>query len=478
MELIGRKKERKELETIYKSGKPELVAIYGRRRVGKTFLIDQTFLNKFAFRHVALPPSVNDKKTNMKEQLRAFKLSLLLAGSKEKTTPKTWLDAFYELINLFKDNNSDRLVLFFDELPWMDTPRSNFIGAFTYFWNSWASKQNNVMVIICGSSNSYIVNKLINSHDGLYDRITRKIKISPFSLYETEQYLLSNGIKLSRFNITQLYMMLGGIPYYLEQYDRELSLADNIDNIFFSKNAKLASEFDNLFSSTFDNDNLCRNIVTILNNRNKGYSRKDILEALNLKDGGEISKALDALIESDLIIKYRPFGKSKKDELYMLVDLFSYFYLHFVKNKTFNAKFLTSNLSSQSFITWRGYAFEKIVFIHINEILNALRISGIQSVSYLWSMKDDVKSSQVDLIIDRKDNVVNLCEAKFINDEFVINKDYHQNLINRERLISQSLKKTQSVNQILITTVGLNRNEYSDDFTHVVLLDDLFTFSN
>lgn len=476
MELIGRKKERKELETIYKSGKPELVAIYGRRRVGKTFLIDQTFVNKFAFRHVALPPSVNDKNTNMKEQLRAFKLSLLLAGSKEKKTPKNWLDAFYELINLFKDNNSDRLVLFFDELPWMDTPRSNFIGAFTWFWNSWASKQNNVMVIICGSSNSYIVNKLINSHDGLYDRITRKIKISPFSLYETEQYLLSNEIKLSRFNITQLYMMLGGIPYYLEQYDRELSFADNIDNIFFSKNAKLASEFDNLFSSTFDNDNLCRNIVTILNNRNKGYGRKDILEALNLKDGGEISKALDALIESDLIIKYRPFGKGKKEELYMLIDLFSYFYLHFVKNKTFNEKFFTSNLSSQSFIAWRGYAFEKIVFIHINEILNALRISGIQSASYLWSMKDDVKGSQVDLIIDRKDNVVNLCEAKFINDEFVINKDYHQNLMNRERLISESLKKTQSVNQILITTVGLKRNEYYDDFTYVVLLDDLFTF--
>ena len=162
MEIIGREKERKELKSIFESGKPELVAVYGRRRVGKTFLIDQTFFNNFAFRHVALPPTQNNKKTTMKDQLRAFKLSLLLAGSKEKKTPKNWLDAFYELINLLKDDTTKRLVLFFDELPWMDTPRSNFIGAFTWFWNSWASKQNNVMVIVCGSSNSYIVNKLIN----------------------------------------------------------------------------------------------------------------------------------------------------------------------------------------------------------------------------------------------------------------------------------------------------------------------------
>lgn len=474
MEIIGREKERKELKSIFESGKPELVAVYGRRRVGKTFLIDQAFFNNFAFRHVALPPTQNNKKTTMKDQLRAFKLSLLLAGSKEKKTPKNWLDAFYELINLLKDDTTKRLVLFFDELPWMDTPRSNFIGAFTWFWNSWASKQNNVLVIVCGSSNSYIVNKLINSHEGLYDRITRKIKLSPFSLKETEQYLLSNGVKLSRFNITQLYMMLGGIPYYLEKYNRELSFADNIDNIFFKKDAKLSLEFDNLFSSTFDNDSLCRNIVTILNNKNKGYSKVEILKQLKLKDGGEISKAFNALIESDFIIKYRPFGGGKKDELYALTDLFSYFYLRFVKNKSFDDKFLNSNLVSQAFISWRGYAFEKILFIHTNEILNALRISGIQSATYLWSKKDDAKGAQVDLIIERKDNIINLCEAKFINDEFVVDKSYHQNLINRERLLSESLKKTQSINQVLITTVGLKRNEYSDDFTNVILLDDLF----
>ena len=474
MEIIGRKKEINELESIYQSGKPELVAIYGRRRVGKTFLIDQTFANKFSFRHVALPPTVNGKKTSMKEQLHAFKLSLLLSGSKERKTPKNWLDAFFELINLLKDKDNERLVLFFDELPWMDTPRSNFIAAFTWFWNSWASKNNNVMVIVCGSSNSYIVNELINSHTGLYDRVTRKIKLAPFSLNETEQYLLANGVKLSRFNIAQLYMMLGGIPFYLEKYNREISFVDNIDNIFFKDDAKLSLEFDNLFSSTFDNDNLCRNIVIVLHTKNKGCTKKEILEELKIKDGGEISKALNALIESNLIIKYRPFAGNKKDERYMLIDLFSYFYLRFVRNKTFNDKFISNNLSSPNFIAWRGYAFEKIIFIHINNIINALQIGGIQSTTYLWSKKDDIKGGQVDLIIERKDNIINLCEAKFINDEFIIDKDYHLNLMNRERLLSEEIKRKYSINQVLITTFGLKRNEYSDDFTNVIALDELF----
>lgn len=473
MEIIGREKEIKELNSIYNSNKPELVAIYGRRRVGKTFLIDQTFVDKFAFRHVALPPTVDGKKTSMKQQLHAFKLSLLLSGSKERKTPKNWLDAFFELINLLKDRK-DRLVLFFDELPWMDTPRSNFIGAFTWFWNSWASKQNNVMVIVCGSSNSYIVNKLINSHSGLYDRVTKKIKLSPFTLRETEKYLLANGVKLSRFNVAQLYMMLGGIPYYLEKYNRELSFADNIDSIFFNDDAKLSFEFDNLFSSTFDNDNLCRRIVSFLFNKNNGYTRKELLEGLKLKDGGEITKAINALIESNLIIKYRPFNGKSKDERYMLIDLFSYFYLRFVQNKSFSDKYINNNLSSPSFISWRGYAFEKIVFIHIDEVIDSLRIGGIQSTTYLWSKKDDTKGTQVDLIIERKDNIVNLCEAKFVNDEFAIDKSYHMDLINREKLVTESLKKRMSVNQILITTFGLKRNEYSDDFTNVILLDDLF----
>ena len=193
-----------------------------------------------------------------------------------------------------------------------------------------------------------------------------------------------------------------------------------------------------------------------------------------IKDGGEISKALNALIESNLIIKYRPFAGNKKDERYMLIDLFSYFYLRCVRNKTFNDKFISNNLSSPNFIAWRGYAFEKIIFIHINNIINALQIGGIQSTTYLWSKKDDIKGGQVDLIIERKDNIINLCEAKFINDEFIIDKDYHLNLMNRERLLSEEIERKYSINQVLITTFGLKRNEYSDDFTNVIALDELF----
>ena len=475
MDFVGRKEETKLLKKIYESNKPEFVAVYGRRRVGKTYLVDEVFKEHITFKHTALPPSkLNGEKNNLKNQLKAFHLSMCLFGYNGNVIPKTWLDAFYNLIVFLKTKiNNDKVVVFIDELPWLDTPKSNFIEAFTWFWNNWASKQPNLKLIVCGSSNSWIMDELINSHSGLYDRITCSIKLVPFTLYETEEFLLKNGVKLSRYNIAQLYMMLGGIPYYLNYYDNALPLAINIDNIFFGERAKLKMEYDNLFDSTFDNGKLCQRINDLIIGKHKGLTRNEIASTLKISAGGDLSKSLKALEDSGFIVKYYPYLE-KKEYYYKAVDQFSIFYLKFVKNNEQNSRFLEQNSLSQAFASWRGYAFENVCFTHIDKIVKALRIDGIKSSSFSWVVQDENTRSQIDMVIERKDNVVSLCEMKFVNDVFSINKKYHDVIINRTNILKKQLNTKQSINHVLITTFGLKQTEYSDDFLNVITLNELF----
>lgn len=335
--MIGRKKEQKILEKIYSSNKAELVAIYGRRRVGKTYLIDETFKDRITFRHAGLSPSLNDSKNILKLQLDHFYNSLKLYGFKSDEKPKDWLDAFYmlEMLLQTKDDGT-RLVVFLDELPWLDTPYSNFIMAFEGFWNTWACHKKNLMVIICGSANSWIINEFIGNHGGLYGRVTHEIKLTPFNLCECEEYYKEANIPFTRYDIVQSYMIFGGIPYYMEYMNEELSFAQNVDNLFFAKDAPLKIEYDRLFDSIFKNPNLIKQIVEFLYTKNMGYTRTDIIKNLKLTDGGNISKELNALVASDFIVKYIPFGMSKREAYYKLTDPFCLFYLHFIKNKDTN----------------------------------------------------------------------------------------------------------------------------------------------
>ena len=475
--MIGRKREVKELNRLYDGSKAELVAIYGRRRVGKTYLVDETFANRITFRHAGLSPADEEPRGLLRAQLDHFYNSLILHGMERCKKPETWLDAFL-LLELFLQKRDDgtRQVVFLDELPWLDTPKSGFMRAFEGFWNTWGCHRKNLMVIVCGSANSWVLDRLVNDHGGLYNRVTHEMKLSPFSLRECEEYYESNGVKLSRYEIAQSYMVFGGIPYYMGYVDGEMSLAQSIDAVFFSKTARLRDEFDKLFASVFTNPEAAKEIVRLLNTRNAGFTRKELVQRLGVSDGGGLSRNLNALIAGDFVAKYVPFGLGKREEHYKLVDPFCQFYLHFVEQRTItDENFWQHGATSQSVVSWRGYAFENVCFNHVAQIKAALGVSGVITTVSAWSKRgDDEEGVQIDLLLMRNDNVVNMCEIKYWGGDFSVDKSYYKILLHRQELLAREVSPKMSVRSTLITTFGLARNEYSGAFTNVITLEDLF----
>jgi AAA+ ATPase superfamily predicted ATPase len=478
--MIGREKEVNELERLYKSDRSEFVAVYGRRRVGKTYLVDEIFKDRLTFRHTGLSPADmedNDTTRPLTLQLRAFYYSLLQHGMKRASIPKDWLEAFFMLESFLNDyDTGERQVVFLDELPWMDTPKSGFITALESFWNGWGCHRNNLMLIVCGSANSWILDHLINNHGGLYNRLTYEIKLEPFTLRECELFLLDRDIHLSRYDIVQSYMILGGIPYYFNYFERGKSLPQIIDHLFFSKNAKLKYEYNRLFSSVFSNPERMQMIVEILAEKNSGYNRQEIIQKCKLSSGGWLTSALDALIISDFVEKYIPFGEKKNEFVFKVKDPFCIFYLRFVKNKEeLNHSFWQVSSSLSSITSWRGFAFENVCFNHIDQIKNALGVRMVSSKQSSWNYRDDNSTgTQVDLIIERNDNVVNMCEIKFNGTEHSVDKEEDLKIRYRQSVLTEKISKKSVVHNTLITTFGLKYGTYSSVYDNVVIMDDLF----
>ena len=477
--MIGREKEVSELNAIYDRDEAQFVAVYGRRRIGKTYLVDETFKGRITFRHAGLSPvemNENSKERPLKKQLQAFYYSLIMHGMKKEHSPKDWLEAFF-MLEMYLQNKDDgtKQLIFLDELPWMDTPRSGFITALEAFWNSWACHRN-VMLIVSGSANSWIKNKLINNHGGLYGRLTYEIKLEPFCLKECELLFRERGINLSRYDIVQSYMIFGGIPYYLNYFRRGRSLAQNVDDLLFVKGARLALEYDRLFASVFANPEMMKAIVKALSTRSMGLCRREISKNTGYSEGGTLTEALKALVASDFVVKYIPFGFSKKEEYYKLVDPLCIFYLRFMeRGETLPDGFWLQNVNSQAVAVWRGYAFENVCFEHISQIKRALGISGISTTQSSWTkLGDSEQGMQIDMIISRKDNIVNMCEMKYYSDEFEVDKKYDILLRNRQGLLRRMISKKSSVHNTLITTFGIKNTEYRWSFDNVITMDDLF----
>ena len=478
--IIGREKEIRELHNLYNSGNAEFVAIYGRRRVGKTFLVDEALKGKITFRHAGLSPvDEQNRKNNLKAQLTHFFFSLQMQGMKGGKCPLSWMEVFYMLEQLLEKKSKDnkRQVVFIDELPWLDTPRSGFMTAFEGFWNTWGCHRDNLMLVVCGSASSWMLDNLINNHGGLYGRTTYEIKLHPFTLTECEEYFRGKGIRLSHYDIVQSYMIVGGIPYYLGYMKKGLSLAQNIDQLFFADGAKLHDEYDRLFASVFSNPEQMKRIVQLLAGRRLGFTRKDILSKTGLDDCGSSTRMLKALEMSDFIRPYVPFGKSLREVYYKLIDPFCLFYLKFVHTrKEMDPEFWMHNVTSASINSWRGFAFEEICFNHVDKIKKALNILGVSSRQSGWAVigDDDTEGGQIDLLIERKDNVVNMCEMKFYSELITISKAYHAKLVHRQNLLMKNLSRKTVVLPVLVTTEGLAYNEYSGIFQNVVIIDDLF----
>ena len=476
--LIGRKQEIQELENLYNSKKAEFVAIYGRRRVGKTFLVKELFQDKMAFYHSGLSPFDKERKIGINDQLEAFYASLVQYGMGESHCPSSWAEAFLMLGRLLDGlNDGSRQVIFIDELPWMDTPRSKFMVAFEHFWNSWGAWRDHVMLIVCGSATSWMLDNLINNKGGLYDRLTWQIKLSPFSLGECKAFFESKNIPMSDYDLVEAYMILGGIPYYMNYFQKGKSLAQNIDALFFAPNAKLVMEFDRLFGSLFSKPDDFKAVVRQLAKRHTGFTRDELAKSLGIKAGGNFSKMLEALTASDFITSYHPFGQSKKEIRYKLTDSFCRFYLDFIdcQNVTDTA-YWQHNQNKPQLNAWRGFTFEQVCFSHVSQIKKALGVENVVSSESAWIVRgdEDRKGAQIDMLIVRDDRVVNLCEMKFLSKAFEPDADDDTKLRTRIATLQEQLSPKQTIHLTLVTTIGLKHNAHSGIFQQTVTIGSLF----
>lgn len=476
--IIGRRQEQEELERLYRSDRPEFIAVYGRRRVGKTFLIKQVLKDRIVFQHTGVSPvDQTGAKNRMKMQLESFYYSLLNHGLEGFGVPKSWMEAFFQLEQLLaRLDDGGRQVVFIDELPWMDTPRSGFLPAFENFWNGWCSGRDNMMLVVCGSATSWILGNLSRNRGGLYGRLTGEIKLLPFTLKECEEYFAHEGIELSRYGIVQSHMVFGGIPYYLSYFQKGMSFEGNADRILFGHNPRLKDEFNRLFNAIFGNPEDCKKIVRLLATRHNGFTREEIAKATGLPLGGGLSGTLAALSESDFILRYVPYGRPGNVEHYKLIDNFCFFWLKYVEPNISDISFMTDNITSDIMRSWRGVAFEEVCWQHIAQIKRALEIGGVKSSLSAWSVRgDDEKGgAQIDLLIVRADNVVNLCEMKFAGGEYTVTKEEESKLRSRIEALKSTLNARQTIHLTLITTYGVAHGKHAGIVQKQIVMDDLF----
>lgn len=470
-DIIGRKKEIKQLDKIKSSRKSEFVAVYGRRRVGKTFLIREYFDYTFDFQLTGLANA------NTQQQLMNFHIAFQRQSSISlNKIPNNWFEAFQQLIDLMESISDKRKkVIFLDELPWLDTAKSDFMMALEHFWNSWSTNRKDIILITCGSAASWMINELINNHGGLHNRVTERIKMYPFNLRETELMLQSKNCVFDRYQILQLYMVMGGIPYYIDAVTSEKSIAQNIENLCFRKGAMLVLEFQNLFASLFKNAEKYENIITALSTKTKGLTRQEITALTSINGGGSLTKLLEELEESGFLTRYTPFDKKKRGTLYRLSDFYSLFYLKFIKNNTNYSEGVWVNaIEHPRQRAWSGYAFEQVCLAHIPQIKKALNIGGIISHAASWKSTKSAEGAQVDLLIDRRDRVINLCEVKYSINPYIITKSYAENLRNKIGTFKSETNTKKAVFLTMITTYGVKNNQYVNSLVQNEITMDAF----
>lgn len=475
--IIGRKKECSLIQQLVDSPKAELVAIYGRRRVGKTFLVKQFFNGNFTFSFTGL------YQTSRQVQISLFMKELEYKA--KHTYPKTtsWFEAFDRLKDYLSSLKSNKIIVFLDELPWIDTPKSNFLAAFSYFWNTWGSTCPNLKLFVCGSATTWMLDKIIGDKGGLYGRCSRSIYLAPFSLAEVEEFLKeAKGIVWNRYQMLEIYMIMGGIPYYLDMLNGSRPLAQNIDRLFFHRDAPLRQEYNFLYRSLFDNATIYHRIVETLATKLKGLTRTELQTSLKTKSGGSLSTALDNLLKCDFIRQYTAFGKNSRDSIYQLADPFSLFHLRFISKSAGQDENFWQNIhATPTHSSWAGYAFEQACFHHIPQIKNKLGISGVLSNVCSWACKaftdkdgNHWNDGQIDMLINRNDNIISLCEMKHAATEFVIDAKYEQRLMSRAAAFAHTTNSRKALQQVFITTYGVKNNTHRSCVQNEVTLDDLF----
>ena len=470
--MIGRKREKDILERCLTSNRPEFVVVYGRRRVGKTFLIKEYFNQQFSFYATGVA------RGNTAMQLRAFHASLKAYGSPEKDMPEDWFEALERLRALlmskstYRDPMSGKMVVFFDELPWMDTARSDFKSALDYFWNSWGSSQKDFVLIVCGSATSWITKHLLKDRGGFHNRITRRIQLLPFTLQECQQLLESNGNVMTQAQMIECYMIFGGIPYYLNLLDTRLSLAQNVEELCFKPYGELRDEFDELFRSLFKKPEKYLDVIRSLGETKKGKTRKELIENPSIDSGAGLTKVLEELEQCGFIRRYTNYTTPANGAFFQLVDPFTLFSLRYLLGS--NAKNWMEYINSSGYHAWRGNAFEIVCLNHVPQMKAALGISGVATEEFSWQSKETTPGAQIDLLLDRHDGIINLCEMKDTNEPFETDKTEYENIMHRLSAFQEETKPKKAIHITLVSANGLKRNKYSGVFQSIITGDDLF----
>jgi uncharacterized protein len=473
MALIGRHTERAILDNLYNSKKPELLVLYGRRRIGKTYLIRKHFENRLCF------DFVGSHKESTHIQLANFNRAFKEQCSNKYPNAQNWSEAFEQLAKYLKTlPKTKKAVVFFDEFPWLDKPKANFLGAFEYFWNQHASKLNHVLFIACGSVASWVIKNLINNYGGLHNRVTQQLEIKPFSLHETEEILKARSLRFTQYQIVQLYMATGGIPFYLDAVPKASSIHQVIDKLFFVANSAFANEFNSLYASLFKKPEVYIQVIKTLAQHYYGLSRQQLLEQINIPAGGSFNRIMQQLEECGFVAKARPYGKKNREALFRVIDNFSVFYLQFVQNNKSKRLGVWQSLADTNmYKTWCGYAFENICLQHLPQIHAALGITGLYTEVTAWKIgKNEMgNGTQIDLIIDRKDGITHLCEIKFTNKPLLTTEAMVKTLAHRRALFEYFNKTRKNIVTTFITSFAATQNKYyKDEVFAEISLEQLF----
>ena len=481
--IIGRETELKILRKLYTSKKAEFLAVYGRRRIGKTYLITEYFKDKGIFFEVTGSPNASSS-----EHLLNFHREFCALFKKEDTQaqPKDWSEAFFRLQNILKEySHVPKITIFFDEMPWLSGKGSKFLSALDYFWNRHASRMPNVLLIVCGSAASWMIHNVIHNKGGLYGRLSAKMNLRPFQLKEVEEYLQAQNIQLSRKQICQLYMVTGGVPKYLSLLERGNSATQLIQELCFTPQAPLLTEFHKLYHSLFEKPELHIAIIKALAQKRKGLTRTELNKILGTATSRATTNVLRELQESGFITLLPHLGNKIKEGLYILTDEYSLFYLDWIDDvkhlilQNSDPDYWVKQQATASWEAWAGYAFESMCLKHIASIKTSLKIGGVLSQESQWRFTPEKgrkeKGAQIDLVIDRADQCINLCEIKFSNKEFLISKQYAEELERKKSIFKEKTKTKKAVFITLITPYGVLENtHYHSIVDNQINIDELF----
>lgn len=476
MKLVGREREQDILQQAIAKESSQLIAVYGRRRVGKTYLIENTLSREIVFDATGI------KQASKRIQISNFQAQIVRRSKNfsKSPTPQNWFEVFQLLQKYIESKGKKKKVIYIDEFPWFCGQRSEFLPVFEHFWNNFCAKRNDLVVVVCGSAASFMVNKVINNKDGLHGRFSTIIRLMPFNLYETKAYLRYKKINWDHYDIVQCYMILGGIPHYLNQLDNRYTLPQNIDRLCFEKGGQLTNEYDQVLISLFTNSALHKSIIIELAKKRKGLSRKVLNSNLNKGNNKAFTKAIEELEESGFILESPSFEQKRTKTLFRLNDEFCFFYLKYIDQNKGQGKGTWLHLySSRSFDSWSGFAFEMLCMKHTPQIKKALGISKVRTTTHSWTSMEAQKNTQksgaqIDMLLRRQDRRIDIIEMKFYNKPYTITKSYRERMINKRDIFEEEVNPDEALALIMLTPKGISKNVHSNILTDQLTMDILF----